>query len=90
MIVINDLKFDSCVVPDGFEQGAMELHQFCDASLTGLGACSYLRVTNHMGRVHAALLMAKSRLASIKHLSVPRLELCVTIVAVKRDIIIRA
>ena len=89
MSAINDLKFDRCVVPDGFEQGAMELHHFCDASLTGYGACSYLRVTNHTGRVHAALIMAKSRLAPIKQLSVPRLELCAAVVAVKLDIIIR-
>ena len=67
----------------------MELHHFSDASLTGYGACSYLRVTNHTGRVHAALIMAKSRLAPIKQLSVPRLELCAAVVAVKLDIIIR-
>ena len=47
-------------------------------------------VVPDVGRVHAALLMAKSRLAPIKHLSVQRLELCVIIVAVKWDIIIRA
>ena len=89
MSAINDLKFERCVVPDGFEQGAMALHHFCDASLTGYGACSYLRLTNHTGRVHAALIMAKSRLAPIKQLSVPRLELCAAVVAVNLDIIIR-
>ena len=55
---IHKLRFDRCVVPDGFQEAAMELHHFCDASLSGYGACSFLRLTNRNGRIHTALLMA--------------------------------
>ena len=86
---IHKLRFDRCVVPDGFQEAAIELHHFCDASLSGYGACSFLRLTNCNGRIHSALLMAKSRLAPVKQITVPRLELCAAVVAVKLDKVIR-
>lgn len=53
-----------------------ELHGFCDASQVAYGACVYLRSTNQNGRHHASLLCSKSRVTSIKTISLPRLELC--------------
>ena len=63
---------------------------FLQPGLSGYGACSFLRLTNHNGRIHTALLMAKSRLAPVKQITVPRLELCAAVVAVKLDKVIRA
>lgn len=51
------------------------LHGFSDASTKAYAACIYLRVVNADGSVITSLLMAKSRVAPIKTLSVPRLEL---------------
>jgi len=49
---------------------------FCDASERGYAALVYLRVTDASRKVHIFLLGAKTKLAPIKILSVPRLELC--------------
>ena len=59
-----------------------QIHVFCDASLTGYGVCAYLRLSNG-DRFHSAFLMGKSRLASIKPTTVPRLELTAATVAVR-------
>jgi hypothetical protein len=53
----------------------VELHHFSDASLDGIGQCSYLRLTDMNGRVSTALVMAKARVAPAKSMTVPRLEL---------------
>ena len=82
---LDKLKFDRCVVPPDFIDGVYEIHHFCDASLTGYGACSYLRIINHNGLVHVALLVSKARLAPIKQQTVPRLELSAAVLAVKLD-----
>ncbi|XP_003370717.1 putative MSP domain protein [Trichinella spiralis] len=53
----------------------MELHGFADASGKAYGKVVYLRLTHSDGRVEVRLVVAKSRVALIKCLSLPRLEL---------------
>ena len=55
------------------------LHHFADASQVAYGSASYLRLVNGEGGIHCAFLLGKSRLALIKQLSIPRLELCVAV-----------
>ena len=86
---ISDLEFQRCVVPDGFEDGSMELHHFSDASEAAYGACSFLRIINSKGQIHVAFLARKSRLAPIKRVTIPRLELAAVVIASKLDFIIR-
>ncbi|XP_033363222.1 uncharacterized protein LOC117241396 [Bombus vosnesenskii] len=53
----------------------IELHGFCDASDRAYGACVYLRTITLDGHVCTRLLTAKSKVASLKSLTIPRLEL---------------
>lgn len=52
------------------------MHGFCDASEAAYGACVYLRSIDNSGQILASLLCAKSRVAPLKSISMPRLELC--------------
>ena len=61
----------------------IQLHHFSDASEVGYGAASYLRLVNDQGRIHCGLIMAKSRVAPLKTITVPRMELTAAVVSVK-------
>lgn len=53
----------------------IELYGFCDASLKGYGAVLYSRVVQTNGEINVVQLAAKSRVAPLKILSIPKLEL---------------
>lgn len=74
MSKLNDIEIPRhvlCVKPIG-----IQLHGYCDASEVAYGACLYLRSVDENGQVHVHLLCAKSRVAPLKSISLPRLELC--------------
>ncbi|CAK9806969.1 hypothetical protein ANTQUA_LOCUS5085 [Anthophora quadrimaculata] len=54
----------------------IQLHGFCDASQIAYGACIYLRSIDSNNQVKINLVAAKSRVAPLKFLTIPRLELC--------------
>ncbi|XP_055623360.1 uncharacterized protein LOC129766789 [Toxorhynchites rutilus septentrionalis] len=54
----------------------IQLHGFCDASKNTYGACIYVRSVGTNGITTTRLLTAKSIVAPIQTLSIPRLELC--------------
>lgn len=55
---------------------SIQLHGFCDASTQAYGACIYLRTKDHEGNVMTRLISSKSRVAPLKTVTLPRLELC--------------
>jgi hypothetical protein len=54
----------------------LELHAFSDASEVAYGTCIYIRTFLEDGSILVNLLCAKSRVAPIKRITIPRLELC--------------
>ena len=77
-----------CVVPRDPKPVPIELHNFSDASTVGYGACAYVRVVFADGVAKCCLLMGKSRVAPLKRVSIPRLELVAAVVAVKMSTMI--
>ncbi|KAJ8723413.1 hypothetical protein PYW08_003325 [Mythimna loreyi] len=60
-----------------------ELHGFSDASKLAYAAVVYFRVVDQEGNVHISLVTAKTKVAPIKQVSIPRLELCGAVLLTK-------
>ncbi|XP_011858514.1 PREDICTED: uncharacterized protein LOC105556056 [Vollenhovia emeryi] len=54
----------------------IQFHGFCDASSVGYGACLYIRSSEGHENTVVRLVCAKSRVAPLKPVTIPRLELC--------------
>lgn len=54
----------------------IELHGFCDASTKAYGAVVYVKSTDCNGNSQVNLVLAKSRVAPVQTIRLPRLELC--------------
>lgn len=55
---------------------SLELHGFSDASNVAYAAVVYVRVVDKDSNVHVNLVASKTRVAPVKQVSIPRLELC--------------
>ena len=62
-----------------------ELHNVEDALHIACGAVSYLRMMDVEDKIHCTFLTGKSRLAHLKLMTVPRLELFAAVLAVQLD-----
>lgn len=71
---IDTIAVDRRLLIDGCEN--TQIHGFCDASSVGYGACLYIRSKGMNGNIVNRLLCAKSRVAPLKLVTIPRLELC--------------
>ncbi|XP_076037500.1 uncharacterized protein LOC143022959 [Oratosquilla oratoria] len=86
---ISRLRFPRCVLPLEWNGCTSELHHFCDASEVAFGACTYLRTIDQDGKVHVALLASKARVAPIKGVTIPRLEISAAVEAAKLDVVVK-
>ncbi|XP_070517413.1 uncharacterized protein [Cardiocondyla obscurior] len=68
------ISFDRRVICK--EYNNVQIHDFCDASNNGYGACLYVRSIANNGEVFIKLICSKSRVAPLKTITIPRLELC--------------
>lgn len=81
-----DFQIDRCLVPEGFgDCSDVQVHHFSDASEKGFGSVAYLRLTNQEGRVWCSFLYGKARVAPLKTITTPRLELTAAVMAVRNN-----
>ena len=82
--LLNKVKLPRCIRPrvQSTNGGRLELHCFSDASEYAYGAAVYCRYVVE-GTAVVSLLMAKSRVAPLKLVSIPRLELTAALVSCK-------
>lgn len=60
-----------------------ELCVFSDASVLAIAAVAYLRIKDSEGQHHVGFVMSKSKLAPFPAHTIPRLELCASVLAVE-------
>ena len=65
-----------CYFPKNTTIVYKQLHGFSDASEQAYAGVVYLRMVDTTGSVYVSLVIAKTKVAPIKRLSIPRLELC--------------
>ena len=68
----------------------MEVHRFSDASEKAYGACIYIRIEDILGTIQSHLLLAKSRVAHLRTISLRSLELCGAILLTELMEVVRA
>lgn len=71
---INQLQISRCVKSRA-KSNFIQMHGFCDASQHAYGACVYIRTQIDHDQYRVELLCSKSRVAPLKAVSLPRLEL---------------
>lgn len=68
----------------GYHPGDIaEIHGFRDASKLAFASVVYIRIRLPDGNYHTHLLTAKSRVAPVKTITIPKLELCAALLTVK-------
>ncbi|CAH8548192.1 unnamed protein product [Schistosoma haematobium] len=67
----------------------VELHLFSDASEIGYGAVAYARVSYLKEQPYCILLYSKSRVAPIKQITIPRLEMAAAVLSVRLSEVLR-
>lgn len=77
---LSHLRIPRCLF-DNKPKESVELHVFSDASSTAFAACGYIRTIYNDGTISSHLLVSKSRVAPLKVVSIPRLELSAMLLA---------
>ena len=80
---MENINIPRCCKPSDFGQNVEYTLYHSDASETRHGKASYLKMINENGDVHCCLIFLKSRVAPVKYVSIPRLELTAAILSVK-------
>ena len=87
---IDELQIARCFDPKTLNgKKTYELHSSADASTSGYGQCSFLRVKDEDENVHVSLVMGKSCVAPTKITTIPRLELTAAVVSAKVDVMVQ-
>lgn len=68
----------------------IQVHIFVDASELAIGAVAYFRITNSSGETAISLITARSKVAPVKKLTIPRLELTAAVLGAQLSQFIRS
>lgn len=80
LMELEEQELPRCLTPSG-STGCPTLCLFADASKDAFGACAYLRWQVEEERYEVKFVAAKSRVAPLKELTIPRLELQAAVLA---------
>ena len=87
---LSHVQIPRCFTPKNLKAlKSIEMHNFADASSYAYAACSYLRLVDTDDNIFSAFVIAKSRLAPIKAVSIPRLELTAAVLAVRLNALVK-
>jgi hypothetical protein len=73
---LSEKLIERCYFPNDAVVKDIQLHGFCDASEEAFAGVVYIRFTSSNDRTSTSLVMAKTKVAPIKRITIPRLELC--------------
>ena len=86
---IKSCRIERCYQLQNSQQAEAELHIFCDASSKAYATVAYWRFVLPNNKFHVSIIMAKSRVAPLKVLTIPRLELQAVVLASRMAKVIR-
>ncbi|XP_029835783.2 uncharacterized protein LOC115319889 [Ixodes scapularis] len=75
LVELGSLSVDRCFLVTEGAVKSRQLHVFTDASTQAYGAVAYMRVEDTNGNTSVRLVMSKARVAPLKKMTLPRLEL---------------
>lgn len=88
--LLEQFKVNRCVKPAEFGTVvSQQIHLFSDARSVGYGSVAYSRLHDDSDCVHCTFLMGKARLAPIKSVTMPRLELTAATVSIRVEELLR-
>ena len=86
--LLDNFELPRCLKPLEFgDVITAQLHHFCDASEEGYGTVTYLLLQNEHLQMHSAFIMGKARVAPLKTVTIPRMELIAATMASRMDVL---
>ncbi len=73
---LSDKHIPRCHFPKQCQIVSVQLHGFSDASEEAYSSVVYLRMVDSLNHIHTSFVTSKTKVAPVKRLTIPRLELC--------------
>ncbi|CAL8071662.1 unnamed protein product [Calicophoron daubneyi] len=87
--IVENVSVTRCWKPGSSAIGSTKLHCFSDASKSAYGRVSCLRWVSPDGRMHGSFMLSKSRVAPIRAVTIPRLQLMATLLSTETAAVLR-
>ncbi|XP_055590680.1 uncharacterized protein LOC129742764 [Uranotaenia lowii] len=81
---INDIKIPRYYFGNFETPGTIEIHTFVDASEVAYACVTYFRRINEDGTINVALVSAKTKVAPLKPMTIPRMELMACVIGTRQ------